>query len=93
VAGTGEYTGDKAATVGGLTLDGCSQKKVGTCQSTGAKEGEVRVTALDAQIGRFHAKAGGDRVGIELSPSGGEAFAEFSCAGQPVTLRGSVILE
>jgi hypothetical protein len=92
-AGAGEFTGDKTATVGQLTLSGCSEKKAGTCQSAAAKEGEVRVGALDALIGRFQAKADRERVGIELSPSSGEIVAEFSCAGQPVTLRGSVILE
>jgi len=90
-SGSGEYTGAKAVSLGALTLTGCHDGTHGSCQSEGAKEGEVQTNPLAGQLGTISkAKA---KYGLQLGPASGEALAEFSCAGVPVTLRGSVILE
>jgi alpha-tubulin suppressor-like RCC1 family protein len=92
-AGTGEYTGDKTVAIDTLTLTSCSETKVGSCQSGGAKAGEVEVSPIAAQLGRYRNKTTAARAGIELSPASGEVLAEFSCAGIAVAIKGSVILE
>jgi alpha-tubulin suppressor-like RCC1 family protein len=86
----GEYTGGKAVALGTLTLTGCKDGSV-DCQSSGAGEGEVRTAPLDGQLG-FVAKGKKQGGGMQLSPSGSEPFAAFSCGETPATLRGSVVV-
>jgi alpha-tubulin suppressor-like RCC1 family protein len=87
----GEYTGGKGVALGTLTLTGCRDGSV-ACTSSGAGEGELRTAPLGGQLG-FAAKGRKQGGGMELSPSGSEPFAAFSCGETPGTLRGSVVLE
>jgi alpha-tubulin suppressor-like RCC1 family protein len=87
----GEYTGAQTVTIGVLTLTGCHEGAKGSCQST-LSEGEVQTSALAGQLGYSKQKPP-PKAGIELAPASGETVAEFTCAGAPVSLHGSVILE
>jgi alpha-tubulin suppressor-like RCC1 family protein len=88
----GEYTGQRTLTVGVLTLTGCVQHKGASCASTGAAAGEVRTAALDGELG-YAPMEHGRKVGVALSPAGGEVFAEFTCGATAVLVTGAVILE
>ncbi|HEV3046904.1 MAG TPA: hypothetical protein VGY13_06030 [Solirubrobacteraceae bacterium] len=93
-AGEGEYTGVTSVAVGTLVLTGCKEAKGGSCSSAGAGAGEVQLPALDGQLSQYSVEKSLDTAeGVELSPPAGEAFAEFTCAGVPVTVQGSLIAQ
>jgi hypothetical protein len=92
--GTGEYTGPK--TTGNVTirLTGCHLGELGSCQSTGAAEGEVVSVPLNGELGVIKTskvEPAKNTVGADLKPSSGEVVAAFACAGTPVLVRGSAI--
>ena len=94
--GTGEYTGNK--TIGGvsLTFTDCHLGETGSCQSTGAAEGEVRSSTLVGELGVIKTSTEGpikNLVGTDYKPASGETVAAFSCAGTAVSVTGSVIGE
>jgi len=94
--GAGDYSGNRTVALSSLTFTGCEQKKPSaSCQSAGAHEGEIQTSALTGELGivKVGASAAKDKLGLQLGRSGGDAVAEFSCDGVPVTLRGSVIFE
>ncbi|HEV7584617.1 MAG TPA: IPT/TIG domain-containing protein [Solirubrobacteraceae bacterium] len=95
-SGTGEYTGNK--TIGNVTLTftGCHLGALGSCQSSGAGEGEVASSSLAGELGTIKTSSEGaakNLVGTDLEPATGEVFAAFACAGTPVRVTGSVIGE
>ena len=92
--GGGTYTSRK--TVGGVTLifTGC-ETSGGQCESSGAAAGEIVSQPLEGVLGvekagETHIK---DKIALDLFPVGNAGpFAEFSCAGLPIVIRGSVLL-
>lgn len=93
-AGSGEYTGLTTVAVNTLALTGCKQEKGGVCSSAGAGAGEVELSTLSGQLSKYAVENSSDAdEGIELSPPEGDAFAEFTCAGVPVSLQGSLIAQ
>jgi hypothetical protein len=59
------------------------------CESTGAKEGEVKTEPLTAELGYVN-KAKGE-VGLKEGPSKGELLTRFKCGENTIEIRGSVI--
>jgi alpha-tubulin suppressor-like RCC1 family protein len=91
---SGEYNGAKTfAAV--LTFTGCHLGSVGSCQSSGAAEGEVVTMSLAGQVGVIAKglEASKNKIGLDLKAAAGETFAEMSCAGTTVVVTGSVIAE
>jgi hypothetical protein len=91
--GSGEYTSPK--TVGGLVLalNAC-EFAGGKCNSPGKGTGQVTTAALEGVLGV--AKIGtesprNDTLAIELHAPVGQNFAEISCGGLPVVVRGSML--
>jgi hypothetical protein len=91
--GNGEYTSTK--TVGGLVLElSDCEFTGGKCNTPGKGVGEVTTAALEGVLGV--AKIGtksprNDTLAIELHAPVGQNFAEISCGGLPVVVRGSVL--
>ncbi len=92
--GKGEYATNKTLANVTLKLTGCYKTtETDRCENT-ATEGEIVANTLGASLGLVKEElvATKDKVGLELSASGGE-IAQFNCESTSVTLRGSVILE
>jgi alpha-tubulin suppressor-like RCC1 family protein len=92
LSGEGEYATPQSATLA-LTLTGCSLDLAGQggpCQSAGARSGEIRASAIGAQLGQV--SAGSKPVdGWALGSGSGAALLTLECNGTPVVYRGSVI--
>jgi hypothetical protein len=97
--GTGEYTG--TTTVGNVvdTFTGCESQKYKAlqkdkCKTAGHAEGELVTSTLEGTLGWIGWKEGKHLVGNDLFPVGHSGpLLEFSCAGIPVQVRGSVIVK
>jgi Regulator of chromosome condensation (RCC1) repeat len=95
--GTGEYTG--TTTVGNVvdTFTGCESQKYKAlqkdkCKTAGHAEGELVTSTLEGTLG-WENKAL-KHVANDLFPVGHSGpLLEFSCAGVPVQVRGSVIVK
>ena len=63
------------------------------CKSTGAAEGEIITSSLEGQLGveKKGATKAADKLALELHAPAGQKVAEFSCAGLPVVVMGSVL--
>jgi hypothetical protein len=91
--GNGEYT--SAKTVGGLVLQlsGC-EFSGGKCNTPGKGVGDVTTAALEGVLGV--AKVGtnsprNDTLALELHAPVGQNFADISCGGLTVVVRGSML--
>jgi hypothetical protein len=94
--GHGEYTGARSVGGVGMTFTGCHRGELGKCQSPLAAEGEVATTTLQGELGVVTTSPEGptkNKIGLDLKPASGETVAEFSCAGVPALVTGSVIVE
>jgi hypothetical protein len=79
-----------------LTLTGCHQGTLGSCQSTGAKEGQIVTHALGGELGVIKTSSEGlakDVIGTDLTGPGLGTVAEFACAGTEIVLSGGVIVQ
>jgi hypothetical protein len=89
---TGELTAAKVAAAT-LAFTGCRNTGRPTCQTAGAKEGEVRTAAL---AGKLVSIDKGREVGIDFTPKTGTTFAEMECSGtagkETLKVRGALIL-
>jgi len=90
-SGTGEYNGPKAVAGVVLRFRECSSS-AGKCKSKAAADGEVVTSSLKGALGveTLSTEAIKNEIALDLSPVEG-AFAEFSCGGYPILIRGSVI--
>jgi hypothetical protein len=91
-AGTakGEFTGPRTD-IATITFTGCELGSA-SCQTPGAREGEVTTNQLEGGIG--YISGGGTIkpvVGMRLAPAAGSEFASAECSGVVVTVAGSVI--
>jgi hypothetical protein len=91
----GEITG--ATTVGKVkvTYKGCESSKK-ECKSSGAKEGEIKTTALKGSLGEVEKAEAESEVGENLEPESGKEFTSVeSCTplGVKVKVEGSIIGE
>jgi hypothetical protein len=94
--GTGEYSGVKTVANVTIKLTGCHRGELGSCQSSGAAEGEVVSATLDGELGVIKKSVEGpikDVIGTDLKPVSGDVVAAFACAGTTVAVTGSVIGE
>ncbi len=92
-SGEGEYTNTKTLLLTGLNLTGCHTTS-GSCQSAGQPAEHVETGPLRGTLGIVKANAGApakDKLGIQIESLGGELFAEFSCAGVPISVRGATV--
>lgn len=84
--GEGEYTLARRA-VETLTFTGCMYDGT-ACTSEGSSAGTIRTERLISRYGFIES----GQIGVSLEPlTRGGDFAEFSCAGLDVVMRGSVI--
>jgi hypothetical protein len=86
----GEFTGPRSD-VATITFTGCELGS-GSCQTPGAREGEVITNQLEGGIG--YISGGGTTkplVGMRLAPAAGSLFASVECSGTVVTVSGSVV--
>jgi len=92
-AGTATGTVDDSKQISEvLTFTGCEISSTNaSCQSATDPAGEIRTVTLAGEVGVI--KAGSKpSVGLDLAPTNGaRVLAQFSCAGQAVSLSGSVI--
>ncbi|MGO9488722.1 MAG: IPT/TIG domain-containing protein [Solirubrobacteraceae bacterium] len=92
---SGEYTSGQTVSTGSLVLAGCKvikgPGKGASCQSSGDATGDVSTGPLTGRLGEQIIKT--LKAGIELAPSSGETFAEFSCGATTVAVTGAVIIE
>src|SRR5207244_1421427 len=94
--GHGEFTGPKTVGGVGMTFTGCHRGELEKCESPSAAEGEVASATLQGELGVVTTSSEGpvkNKIGLDLKPASGETVAEFSCAGVPVLVTGSVIVE
>jgi alpha-tubulin suppressor-like RCC1 family protein len=93
--GEGEYVAAKAVAGVAMTFTGCHRGEIGKCESSGAAEGEVKTSLLNGVLGivKVSTEAVKDKIGLDLSPASGETVMEFTCAGVPVRVTGSLIVE
>lgn len=77
-----------------ITFSQCASN-LGQCSSAGAGEGEIRSSALVAELGIFDKKINPplEKTGISLEAEGHGPFAEFTCGTTTVVVTGSVITE
>lgn len=87
----GEYTGQQTLALGPIALTGCKEKSGTPCQTEGQLSGEIVTAALVGQLGRWR-KEFTPKIGVALSPSSGETFAEFACGSLAVTVKGAFII-
>ncbi len=92
-ASAGEYSGSDE--VGGvvLTLTGCQRS--GEACASGAVAGEIVSSPLEGELGieKLGARAGKDKIGLELFPAGRTGAAlSFSCGLTSVSVQGAVIV-
>jgi alpha-tubulin suppressor-like RCC1 family protein len=93
---TGEYSGQKAVANVVVTFTGCHLGVSGNCQSTAAPEGEIVTNTLKGVLGVVKVSSEGpvkNKIGLDLSPAEAPSLAELECAGTPVAVRGSIIVE
>ncbi len=94
--GKGEYSGPKTVAGVILKLTGCHRGELGSCASAGSVEGEVLTSALTGTLGIVKTSTEGplkNKLGLSLRPAPETPFAEFTCAGVAVVVRGAVIDE
>ena len=89
-SGDGEYTGASGESMQ-ITFSGCTVGHGVECHSAGEAEGAIETSIVGGEIGFLEVTAG--TVGVRLSPiqSSETDFADFSCAGAPERLAGSVV--
>jgi hypothetical protein len=93
LSGAGQLTGDQTLVLGPLTLSSCIDEQTATgCQGSGAGQGVIQTTGVDGLLGAAATKTS-PSAGVEISPAGGEALAEFACGSVALSVRGSVIFE
>lgn len=90
----GELTGPRTSTEKNVIFTGCETSGL-KCKTTGAAEGEVRMSELDGLLGiekKGETKAK-DKIANELTPKGPEGthFADFACGGIGVEIRGHLL--
>jgi hypothetical protein len=92
-SGTGEYTGTKTVGSATMTFTGC--ESLSHKCSTGATEGEIVTETLRGELGIITkgAEPAKNTIGLDLEPSSGDVFAEFSCGSTSFEVRGSVIVK
>jgi hypothetical protein len=89
----GEYTGNKTLGKIVMTFTGCVAFGV-LCHSTGAAEGTIVTHTLEGVLGveELAAEPVNYKIGQDLYPVGHTgSVAEFTCAGIPMTVSGSII--
>jgi hypothetical protein len=89
---TGEFTGAKSVGSVKPVFTGCETSGV-KCNSTGKGEGIISTSALGGVLGveKVGTKTpANDKLALELHSEAGNV-AEFSCAGIPVVVKGSVL--
>jgi hypothetical protein len=94
--GQGEYSAAKALSGVTMTFTGCHREELGSCTGSGAAEGEIKTSTLSGELGVITTSTEGpakNKIGLDLKPASGETVAEFTCAGVPVLVTGSVIVE
>jgi hypothetical protein len=89
--GSGEYTGEKTATLSTVTFTGCTNPLTkAACSSSGAGSGEVVASSVPATLGfisdDFSHEEPVIAVGWDLAPS-----VAATCGSESVTVNGSVI--
>jgi hypothetical protein len=90
---TAEYAAPKSIALGAMTFTGCVSRTLGTCTGAGAAAGELSFQPLTGTLGVTEIKTGEKAaVGLDLVPASGEAIAEFTCGGAPVSVHGDVIV-
>ncbi len=62
-----------------------------SCESTGAKSGEIRFAPLEGSLG--YVERATTRVGVALRATEGDELVSFSCDGVEITSEGAVIGE
>ncbi len=89
-AGHGFYAGIREVEGVALELGGCEAAGQ-PCTSPGASSGSIVAATLEGTLGWEEQAA--HRVALELAPSGGAPFAEYSCAaGSSETVTGAVLV-
>ncbi|HTU79669.1 MAG TPA: hypothetical protein VMF09_13000 [Solirubrobacteraceae bacterium] len=91
---SGEYVGLRAIDGVVLTLTGCA-KAGEKCSSAGRSAGEVLTSSLEGTLGvqKKGATSAKDKIALALYPvSKTGPFAEFSCGGTSVSVRGAVLV-
>jgi hypothetical protein len=73
-------------------FEGCETSKL-KCESAGQPEGKIVTAALAGGIGieKLGETAAKNKIASELHPETGTSDAEFTCAGLPVVVRGSIL--
>ena len=96
-SGSGEYSSRTNLSDVVMTFHECKEGFAGgKCTSTGAAEGDVVTTSLTGVLGIEKLSSEGaikNKIALQLSPSGGGVFTEFTCpAAGPTVVRGSVLV-
>lgn len=98
VTAHGNYSSADTKEIEGVvaTFTHCEATILGSahaCTSEGAAEGEIVTSTLVGKLGIIHYEPdpSKEQVGISLAPASGTTFAELTCDGLKVVVRGSVI--
>ncbi len=94
--GAGEISGAKTVSGVTMTFTGCHLGSSGSCQNKGGTAGEVISAKLNGVLGVVTVSGEGpakNKIGLDLSGAESPTVAELECAGTPVAVRGSVIVE
>jgi len=76
-----------------VTFTGCGTEVLGkreACTSSGANVEEIKTKELSGQL-RYIKEPATTEVGLQLKPASGELFAEFTCAGVSIKVKGAII--
>jgi len=88
-SGSGSFLGTRELTEMVLKFTGCELGEA-KCSSTGAAEGEIATSSLDADLGWRNKES--NLVGLVFAPAvAEESFLQASCGSASVVLNGSVI--
>jgi hypothetical protein len=89
----GEYSGGNKVTKVVTKFSGCSLMTL-SCKTPTEPEGVVRTAPLEGVLGveKVGTKSPeNDTLALELHPPAGQNYMEFSCAGLPVIVKGSIL--
>lgn len=90
----GSFTGSQTAGLT-ITLTGCESAPAVSCQSEGAKAGEIRSLALLGVLGFIKNQIVSGKpvatIGIDFKPASGSALMSFTCGAAATTVSGAAI--
>lgn len=81
---------NRIETSGGLSLTGCSARKLGTCAS-GSNAGAVNTAPVSELLGLAEAGAGKFVDALQIEPTSGALFAQMTCGSHSLTVSGSFL--